>query len=162
MPQRTTPLAVQTLVVVPGTDQAAKDEAIQPYIDMAWTYLDAQIAKCSALGALDASVLEMLERLLSAHFWAGSPAGASANQILKTDNVGDGVGRTWQTPNLPKGFGLATTGFGMRVLQMDTTGCIRTDENDANNQRRKAQIKHVGEYHGKEYGETGDAGGYYT
>ncbi len=143
---RTTSALVQTLVTVAGGSEAHRDANIQPSIDMASAYLDGVIVKCSALGLLPATTLELIERNLAAHFYSISPAGQTKNRSIKTDSVGEGVSRTWVGPTSPTGVGYSLQGtpFGQNALLLDTTGCLRDDDAKAAKPSRKSSISWLG------------------
>ena len=142
---RTTPELVLTLVTVAGT-ASEQETAITPFIEVASAIIDGRIAVCAGLGELDPVVLELIERQLAAHSWVTSPQGANQNRVLKTDNVGDGVGRTWVAamPNKSSGLGLRSTSYGNLALQLDTSGCLAAMEQETQAPLRKAKLHYLG------------------
>lgn len=149
---RTTATLVQKIVDVHGADTAAKDANIQPWIDQASTILDNAIAQCSDLGNLDTTTLEMIERNMAAHYYANSPQGKTA-RLIKSDQVGDGVGRSWVTPTAKAsaGFSWASTTYGQAVLDLDYTGCL------ARLGKKKAKLFWIGTPHDTNTHKAGEA-----
>lgn len=145
MPARTTAEQVQTLITVTGCDAAAVSAMLAAPMLMACTLIDCIGAKCPGLLTLDTACLELIERNLAAHFFALGPNGGNQGRVMKSDMVGEGVGRTWVAPSSPKGYGLKSTSFGQAAMLLDTSGCIANHEEDTTAEvRRKAQFVWIG------------------
>ena len=134
---------VAGLVGFEGSDD---DKATQFEIPLAMaSSLMANVSsKCTGLAALDEDTRNLIQNNLAAHFYSQKGHTPGLGQLVKSDQVGDGVGRTWTAPTGVKGHGLQSTTFGQMALMLDVSGCLAAHEASAVKPRRKAQVKWLG------------------
>jgi len=141
---RTTAEQVAGIIPIPG-DCDAQEATIQPYIAMACAVLDGVGSKCPAILTQSAATLELIERNLAAHYYAAMGGGQpGAGRVVKSDQVGDGVGRSWTAPAALKGYGIASSTFGRAALDIDCSGCLLDYDALRNAGKRKMQLVWIG------------------
>lgn len=141
---RTTAAQVEALVNVTGVDAAARAALLETPMAVAAALLAGVGAKCQALLAQSDDTLELIERYLAAHYYAIGPNGKQQGRLVKSDQVGEGVGRSWVAPTGTKGYGLQSTALGQTALQLDASGCLAAHDAKAVAPRRAGQLVWLG------------------
>lgn len=136
-------LVVAVMVGFEGTPEE-KNAEFSLVLRMANSLFTSVASKCSGLAALDEEAKGLIVNNLAAHFYAQQGRRPGVGQSVKSDQVGDGVGRTWTAPASIKGHGLQSTTFGQIALTLDVSGCLAAHEASAIKPRRKAQVKWLG------------------
>ncbi len=111
---RTTATKVQNILA--GNYDGTTD--LDQFVDAATVVVD-EVSTCSSDrgNALGATVLELIERWLSAHFYLGSDPLYSSNRTERAAAVYQG--RTQAVTN-----SLETTDYGRRAMMLDPSGCL--------------------------------------
>jgi len=108
---------------------------LRPFIDTANALVDWLNTTCDSLNALSASDLELIERWLSAHFYA------HRDQLYTEKSTGKSSGRfQGQTA-----MALSSTQYGQTAMALDITGCLARRSADANEGgRRRVGVQWLG------------------
>lgn len=106
---------------------------LTPFIETATALVDWLSSKDSN-GELTSTLLELIERYLSAHFYH------PVNQFVQAEGA-EGASNTYQGQT---GLGLNSTMYGQTALRLDVTGILSKRELESQQGKRKATVAWLG------------------
>lgn len=128
---RTISASVQAILGGHYDSDAATD--LTPFIATANVLTD-QVDACDTNNSLDSTELELIERYLSAHFYAHS------DQIAKSRTTGD-ASISFQGTT---GKGLDSTQYGQTAMLLDETGCLTRKNTQMIEGKKRATVTWMG------------------